>query len=689
MPKFAGAEHVAASVHPDCGILRAVPFRLPVYCAFTLLAVVTNYFLGKEVGWDVLSYHLYAGLNAVSDRFDQDYFAAGPQSYFNPYAFVPFYLLVKTGLPSLLIASILAAAQSMILWLTFELGVSVCPSQNTRLRLAVGVSAAALAFVNPILMQQLGSSFTDITTGAVVLAGWLFLVGTVRGPSAARTICAGLILGGATALKLTNAVHAIAGLAVLIMLPLSTSGRIRHWVYFGISLGLGFAIVAAPWAIRLEHMFGNPLFPLLNGVFRSPEFTTEPIRHFRFTPDTLVEALWRPFQMIDPMNMVQEELRAPDLRYAALLVLVAALFSRWMWQRFAERAVREPYAHLAGPTRVLAALGCGLAADWVLWLSGSGNGRYFLPAACVAGVVFLGLLFTAFAAQPKARNYIIIIIFGVQAIQLWMGTDFRWHEESWGGPWFDVAVPAKLRTEPNLFLAMGGQTNSFIVPYLAKGSGFINISGAYVLGPEGASGARIKTLESRYAQRLRVILYGDELHEDSDRRSPRRSQVDTTLSPFGLRVDMGDCETITVNGLQPEFAFAVDDEKRSIPIAHDKRFFVSCRLIPSDTDNSARFARQQSVDLVLNRLEDACPKLFQPRRPLTEYNGRQWSRHYTNTDINAWISGGELKFSQPDRGAELVHVGHEIDWIKAPLRLACGRRDNIYYAKVLGTKQAP
>jgi hypothetical protein len=637
----------------------------------------------------VLSYHLYAGFNAVNDRFDQDYFAAGPQSYFNPYALAPFYLLVKAGLPSLLIASILAAAQSMILWLTFEIGVSVCPSQDARLRLAVGVFAAALAFVNPILMQQLGSSFTDITTGALVLAGWLLLAGTVRAPSAARTICAGIILGGAAALKLTNTVHAIAGLAVLVMVPIGAGGRMRHWLYFGISLGLGFAIAAAPWAIRMEHMFGNPLFPLLNGVFRSPEFTTEPIRHFRFTPDTLEEALWRPFQIINPVNMVHEELRAPDLRYAALLALVAALFARWMWRRFAVRAVRVPGWHLAGSTRVLAALGCGLAADWVLWLSGSGNGRYFLPGACIAGVVFIGLLFAAFAAQPKARNYILVIIFSAQAIQLWMGTDFRWHDESWGGPWFDVTIPAKLQTEPNLFLAMGGQTNSFIASYLAKDSGFINISGAYALGPEGASGARIKTLEGRYAPRLRVILYGDELHEDYDRRLPRRSQVDTTLSPFGLRVDTGDCATITVNGLQPQLEFTLEDEKHNIPAARDKTFLVSCRLIPVDIDNSARFARQQSVDLVLNRLEDACPKLFQPRRPLTEYNGRQWSRHYTNTDISAWISGGELTFSQPDRGAELVRVGHEVDWIKAPLRLACGRRDNIYYAKVLGIEQAP
>jgi len=50
----------------------------------------------------------------------------------------------------------------------------------------------------------------------------------------------------------------------------------------------------------------------MNNVFRSPDFTTGPLRHLRFIPATLLEALWRPFAMIDPVTMVHDELRAPD-----------------------------------------------------------------------------------------------------------------------------------------------------------------------------------------------------------------------------------------------------------------------------------------------------------------------------------------------------------------------------------------
>src|ERR1700679_1093340 len=132
------------------------PYRLPVYIACTVLALVINYLLGKDMAWDTLNYHLYAGFSAVNDRLAQDYFAAGPASYLNPYVYAPFYYLVSTHLSSLEISSILAAAHSVILWLTYELAVSLCPSDDRRERLIFGLCGVAFALVNPILLQEIG-----------------------------------------------------------------------------------------------------------------------------------------------------------------------------------------------------------------------------------------------------------------------------------------------------------------------------------------------------------------------------------------------------------------------------------------------------------------------------------------------------------------------------------------------------
>lgn len=528
--------------------------RLPVYAACTLSVLIANYLLGKDMAWDMLNYHLYAGFSAVNDRFSQDYFAAGAPSYFNPYAYLPFYALVRTGLPALAISSLLAAVHSIMLWLTYELALAVCPFADRRSKFAFCICAVALAFANPILIQEIGSSFADITTAELVVFGWLLLAGAVRAPRTARVACAALLLGAATALKLTNSVHAIAAIVMLPFLPLPLRDRIRHGAGYLTCLGLGFALVAAPWSYRLERTFGNPLFPLMNGIFRSPEFTTEPLRHFRYIPANLAEAMWRPFAMVDPVRLVHEELSAPDLRYAVLAVLIGWLSGHWLWKRFTRTSMSSAQPDSAVATRTLAALGCGLGADWVLWLAGSGNGRYFLPMACVAAVVLIALVFRIFAARVKVRNYILVAVFAAQALQLSMGAQLRWNSVAWDGPWFSIAVSERLAAEPNLYLTMGAQSNSFIAAFLAKGSGLINFSGGYALGPEGASGARIDALFRRYAPHLRVLWRGAPLSDDEQ----RLTVLDDALARFDLRVDTSDCDAIIVKDLPAEVKFTLE-----------------------------------------------------------------------------------------------------------------------------------
>ena len=662
----------------------AVPCRWQVYLACVALALACNYILGKDMAWDTLNYHLYAGFSALNDRFDRDYFAAGPLSYLNPYAYVPFYAMVRAGLPALLICSIFAALHSIILWLSFELGVVVCPSADGRTRVLAGSCAVALAFMNPILMQEIGSCFADITTAELALGGWLLLAGAVRAPRISRVVYAGLILGAASALKLSNALSAASAFAMLAMLPLDWRARIRHAFLYGISLGVGFAVVAAPWSYRLEQVFGNPMFPMFNNIFRSPEFPTESMGNVdRFIPESIGAALWRPFAMIDPANMVHEELSAPEPRYAILVVLATLFVMRWVWAHLVRESPSPRDAQLDDSTRILVALGCGLTLNWVLWLHISGNSRYFLTMACVAAAVVVGMLFRLFESRPKVRNYILAIIFATQAVQLYMGAEYRWNRAPWGGQWFDVSVPEELRSERNLYLTMGAQSNSFLAQFLAKESGLVNISGGYTLDPEGANGARVKALIRRFSPNLRFLVRDAKLHENTELRAPRRSEVDDALQWYGLRKDLSDCATISVHGLAPDLEARYKTSFPLEPQNRDTTYFVSCRVVSDSANLSALIARRRAVDVVFDRLEDACPALFRPRRLVTVHDGDVWERVYAGSDITATISHGRVKFSDAIRASNgLIDVGSERDWAKAPLHLECGRRGGVYFAHV-------
>lgn len=663
-------------------------YRLPVYAACTLLMLLTNYVLGKELRWDTLDYHLYAGFIAVHDRFAQDYFGAGPGSYFNPYAYAPFYALVRAGMPALAITSLLAVVHSTILWLTYELALCACPSDDRRICIAVGLWSVTLAFLNPILIEQAGSSYADITTGALALCGWLLLARAVRTPRSWLPVCAGVALGAATALKLTNSVHAVAAFALITVVQRPRDVW-RSSLYYASAAALAFVVVAGPWAYQLAQHFGNPFFPLLNNIFRSPEFTTEPLRHFRFIPGSLTEGLWRPFALADPVPMLQVEQSAPDLRYALVQLLLALIAARWLWQSWQKGPGAAPTPPQPG-TRVLAGLALGLGLDWVLWLTASGNGRYFLPAASVATVVLVALAFRACAQQLRLRHYLLTSVVAAQAVLIYMGSEYRWNPGSWSGPWFEVQVPSRLASEPNLYFALGTQSNSYVAPFLAKDSGIINLTSVYPLSPHGATGARIQGLVRRYAPNLRILVRGGRLHEKNDPGSPRRADVDLTLGRFGLRVDPRDCATISVRGLPPDLqSILVVDTKRVENPPAGTTLLLSCRAVADDSDHSAEIAREHAVDRIFAHLEAACPRLFQPRGLVSEHpTDSSWRRRYVNTDLQAWVNAGELKFADLLHGDDPVDLGRESDWARMPLPLVCGRHDGHYFARVLVTQRA-
>src|SRR5271167_4287769 len=666
---------------------QVAPYRWYVYAACTVLAVALNFFFGKEMAWDLLHYHFYAGFSALNDRFEQDYFAAGPNSYLNPYVYAPFYFLVKLGLPGLAVGTVLAMIHSVVLWLTYELACRVSPSGDRQERFFFGLCVTVLAFMNPILLQQIGSSFSDVTTTALVLGGWLLLVQAVLRPRMKLVIFAAILLGFATALKPSNGLYALAAFFLVAFLPLPFAGRIANLFYFGAALGTSFVLAAAPWSYQLARRFGNPVFPMLNNIFKSPEFLTTSAKPSRFVPDSVTDALLRPFAMTGTDNMIHEELAGPDVRYAMLLIVFLISVIAWMWRSSRHTAI--PAASLASQsaTRALTALGLGFSFAWIVWLNISGNSRYFLPMACVAAVLAVALLFRLLANHTVGRNGLLLALLLAQATQLALGTDYRWNRAPWDGRWFNVDVPAKLANQPNLYLSIGMQSNSFIVPFLARESGVVNAAGGYALGPDGANASHVRAMIARSTPQLRVLVSGDRIYEDSALRAPRQSDVDDALRTFGLRVDMSDCETIIVRGLRPEAWRPLGSNLPGPPTRRAGKllytsYLASCRLVADTDDRSQEMAARRAVDVVLDRLEDSCPALFQPRRPQTEHINQLWSRVYLATDLTAWVGNGEVKFTSAVRSAEEFFVGREEAWAKGPLPLECGRQHGIYFARL-------
>lgn len=639
--------------------------RFYVYLACTAAALITSWHMGKEALWDTLDYHFYAGFSAIHDRFGMDYFPAAFQAYLNPYAYAPFYLLATSGMTALQVALILAALQSGVLWLTYEIAILVVPTDQPRARLAVGVCAVVLAFANPVLVNQFGSSFCDITTAEVVLAGWLALLTAVRSPSARRVVCAAVLLGAAAALKLTNVLDAVAAAPMVLFIPGEWRTKLRYGALYALALGVAFAAVSAPWSIRLEEHFGNPMFPIFNGLFRSPYFTTSRLVDYRFVPTSVGAALGLPFAMILPRAMVHVEWAAPDLRYAFLLVLAALSLTVWIWRSVRGGRVGAAPAEQSLSGRAFAALGCGFLTAWILWVAESGNSRYFIPMACIAAVLGMVLAFRLFAAYPKAK-YVPVVLLALQFFQLHFGTQYHDRLPWRDAPWFDVSVPSSIASQPALYLSVGVQSDSFIVPYLARGSGFINLHGVYTLGADGPNGQRIEALVRKYSPHLRILVRDPAFGPAHTSGLPFLGSTDDALQPFGLRIDPQSCSKIIVPDLPPT-------EGREGALN-------TCEVVPYHGGDAAVLAGERAANRALDHLEEACPELFQPRGMTTyilrgkkSQYGYSYVRSYPNTDVVAWVSRKWVRFQRTIGGGHEQYAGPESVWEKEPLRVACRR----------------
>ena len=667
--------------------------RFYVYTASTLLVVLTSYFLGKEMLWDTMYYHVYAGFSALHDRFGRDYFAAGPQGYFNPYAYVPFYLLIRSSLTPLEIASILAVMQSAILWLTYELATACVPREKPKTRVAIGVFAVIFAFANPILINEFGSSAIDVTTAEIALAGWLVLIAALRNPRLTKVLLGGLLLGAASALKPTNAVHAVAAVCIPLFVPGSYRRKLGYTSLFVAGVAVAFVAVNLPWSLHLERHFGSPVFPLLNGLFRSPEYPTGSMLDYLYIPTTFGAALLRPFEMVLPIPSVDYGLAAPDLRYALLAVLGVTALVRWRWRLGRAGTGAATPASESHESRVLAALGCAFLLDWTMWLTVSGNGRYFIPMACVAGILGVVLLFQLCAERPALLGYLLAAIFGIQLFQLYSGSGYRTFLPWRSGPWYSVTVPAVLAQRSNLYIMVGGQSHSFIIPDMPDGSAFVNLGGGYLfITPDSPNGRRVEALIQRYAPHLRVVVRDPRDDASTATRLLRPSAVNDVLAPFGLRAQDRNCVNIVVRGVP--VLYTVHGAARghaSVPAAAaHTEYLMSCRVVRASHGPGWTFPGQRQADLAFDHLEEACPALFRPRRPGDQLRGDRrdgyyFARFYPGTGVEVWITHGRVEFQKRFGGRE-EYAGPESMWQRDVPHVACGRA-GAGFLRVIGSHQ--
>ena len=474
-----------------------------------LAGAIYTWFVGEDVNWDWQNYHEYNVWAVINGRYVIDALPAGFQTYFNPTVYFPVYYL-RHLLPLPYGLMILGAVHGLNLLLIYFL-IRVLLKEAATVS-AIG-AAVLIAAVGPMTLSEVGTSFSDILTALPIIAGCILIVSADESDRT-RYVLAGLLLGAAVGLKLTNVVYALgAAVAVLVAVrPLMATA----------CLGLGGAIGAlatgGAWGLMLWREMGNPIFPLFNAVFQSKELVPMNIMDWQFLPHGMLDALAYPFYWLLGDNR-SSEYPFRDARFAVAMVLILIGVGRALITR-ATIFTRRDIQFL---------LFC--VVSYAAWLMLFSIQRYAIVLELLCAPLIVQLIARCMAAptgataspgaSPGRANSVMLA--AALFIALWSQPG-DWFHRPWSNP-YRPSISRQLE-QPAVYFILD-KPLSYVAPLLPPQSRFYQIADiAMPVMPDGEFDRRIRA-------GLKESLPGGawELHT---RGKPIRAEL---LERYGLRVD--------------------------------------------------------------------------------------------------------------------------------------------------------
>jgi len=486
-----------------------------------LAGAVYTWFAGEDVNWDWLNYHEYNVWAVLTGRYGIDALPAGFQTYFNPTVYFPVYYL-RHLLPMPYGLMIIGAVHGLNLLLIYFL-VRVL-LLNAATASAIG-AAILIAAVGPMTLSEVGTSFSDILTALPIVAGCILILSADEKRNG-RYLLAGLLIGAAVGLKLTNVVYALGAAAAV----LAASRPLVATLCLGLGGALGAVATGGAWSVMLWREMGNPIFPLFNAVFQSPELVPMNIMDWQFMPKGYLDALAYPFYWLVGDNR-SSEYPFRDARFAVAMLLIAAGIGRSVVTRasvFSQRDVQFLLFFIV---------------SYAAWLGVFSIQRYaiVLELLCAPLIVLLIARCLVGRPGPSAAGTLSLGVNMAMAatavlIALWSQPG-DWFRRPWSNT-FNPAIPQQLQQAADYFIV--DKPIAYIAPLLPPHSRFFQIADiALPIMPYGKFDRRIRAA-------LKSPLPGGawELHM---RGKPVRDHL---LERYGLRVDpIRPC--VEIEGAQP------------------------------------------------------------------------------------------------------------------------------------------
>jgi len=513
--------------------------------AAAALAAVIVLIGGFAIAWDFQNYHYYDAFALFHDRL-RDIAPAGLHTYFNPTAEIPFYLGAAV-LPPVLFGLCFGLFSGLNVTLAYFVSRAALRGLNAPVLAAF---CAGFAATSTNFAIELASVNHDNLVSLFLLAGLLPLFRLEQSRRVmANVAAAGFVIGMGVGLKYTLApflIGAGAFLWVLLRGRLASRPIAIATAVFAAAALAGVMLTAGWWMLHLWHSYGNPFFPMLNGLFHSPYAAPESYADHRFLPQGALEQLAFPFFFARDAARAGVKLPVHDYRYAVAYVGLGVAGAIYAAQRL-RRA--PPHAHGETPMPLGAAwflIGFSLV-SYVIWQMAFGVSRYLLPLDLVLPLVGLAVL--------EVLNFTALrwlALWGVGFLLLAASADHPWRgERPWNRDLMAVRVPA---IPPDSMVVLAGTAPmSYLIPAFPMQTRFVRISLADGFGPAASGGITAVDSNALLATRARdavrshqgglFVLYG----LTAGTRATEGAVVDETLRRLKLRLIPSSCQPVVPN----------------------------------------------------------------------------------------------------------------------------------------------
>ncbi len=643
--------------HINTGQRARIDGKLPLMVALLIFVAVScliTFLLGKDTNWDLLNYHLYSPHAFWTQDLRGDFMGASAQRYLNPIGYLPFYWMFQAGWHSLIIGMMLAAFHSLALLFLW-----VILSRHVFAGVANGSTWSAismlLAAASPVFLGVVGGTFLDPTTNVFFFAGLLLLlVFFKRGRTApSLVLLAGVLFGVAAGLKLTNVIFGVsAALALLTVIGLNRAG-VAAFMRVTIGAICGGLISSGFWFWQLFNEFGNPVFPMFNHWFKSPDFPVTVLAHRRFIADGFLEAVSQPFRMADFHSWIYVEHNAPDLRFAVIAILLVLFVLIVIRRTIAASPVKTADAggtELSVASRFLLAV---FFLSYIFWQSTSGNGRYALPVMLLAGPALV-ILVRRVIVNRRFAVVLCLVVTTAQIFHFSAAGNPRWSTGPWTKQWLTIDVPRALVDAPYGYLTIGVITNSAVALRLHADSRLLNLVGTYPLDPRGAGSKRVNAFMAAHDGRLRVMFETVAGTFRDGNLGKSIYGIDQQIAGWDVRILPDDCLPIYMpdlltNGVE----------------------LIACSLQKDNPMRQALDRERAKMTALFDQIEQTCPSLFSPGGVYVIKKNGLWLREYVNSDIRMFSTQGRIRFSRYEFGPLDVDLGTIDDWAAGRGRFVC------------------